>query len=360
MESPALNAFLYRECHSLAQIARRLGKGSAARHWERLAVPLKEAVSACWDKKKATYRYRDRDSHRSPASEALYQGRGNGTHAIQRSLKTPNRLLIHLKGKEDTTYRIKLTCRGVGLKGAIEEVFSAREVLWTLGQAWVTTQKVYSKVDSLEVAGLEAGDQVSVHTVGYTQDDFTLLLPLWASIPTPRQAKSMLNRTLLDAERYGRAFGLPACPRPVRGDSLAICQNVSMLWNHLIGEGLLAYGYREEAAELVRRLMAAVIQSLKTKGAFYKLYHADSGLPSGERNVLTGLAPVGLFLETLGVQILSPQRVVIDGNNPFPWNVTVKYQGLTIARQAKITLVTFPGGQSITVTGNGPQLVSIA
>jgi hypothetical protein len=131
-----------------------------------------------------------------------------------------------------------------------------------------------------------------------------------------------------------------------------------MPWNTLIGEGLLSYGLREEAAGLTARLMAAVIQNLKQEHAFAHAYHATSGAGSGERNPVQGLAPLGLFLDTLGVQIESPRgspgvstglQVVLSGKNPFPWPVTVKYRGLTITRQADQSVIVFPNGQTVTL-----------
>jgi hypothetical protein len=59
------------------------------------------------------------------------------------------------------------------------------------------------------------------------------------------------------------------------------------------------------------------------------------------------LAPLGLFLDTLGVRILSNQRVILGGKNPFPWPVTVQYRGMTITRNATQTLVNFPDGYAV-------------
>jgi hypothetical protein len=81
--------------------------------------------------------------------------------------------------------------------------------------------------------------------------------------------------------------------------------SVSLPWNTLIAEGLLAYGFRAEATRLTAHLMNAVIQNLKQNRAFYQRYHAETGAGIGERNSLTGFAPVGLFMQALGVTILS-------------------------------------------------------
>jgi hypothetical protein len=131
------------------------------------------------------------------------------------------------------------------------------------------------------------------------------------------------------------------------------------MWCHLIGQGLLEYGYQAEAAELVTRLMAAITQTLRKDGAFRQSYHADTGEGLGEPDILSGLAPLGLFLDTLGVRLVSAKRVELQGQNPFPWPVTVKYRGLTVLRQADKTIVTFPDGQSITVQDNAPTIVAL-
>ena len=136
------------------------------------------------------------------------------------------------------------------------------------------------------------------------------------------------------------------------------CQAVHLPWNALIGEGLLAYGLREEAAQVVTRLMAAVIQNLKTQHAFFHAYNCETGAGIGERNPLQGLAPVGLFLETLGVEIQSPRRLTLAGKNPFPWPVTVKYRGLTVTRQAEQSVIVFPDGQTITLNDPTEAVVS--
>jgi hypothetical protein len=65
-----------------------------------------------------------------------------------------------------------------------------------------------------------------------------------------------------------------------------------------------------------------------------------------------------LFLETLGVEIQSPKRVALNGKNPFPWPVTVKYRGLTVMRQAEQTVVVFPDGQTVTLNDPTEAIVS--
>jgi hypothetical protein len=104
--------------------------------------------------------------------------------------------------------------------------------------------------------------------------------------------------------------------------------------------------------------MNAVIQNLKQMRAFSQRYHAEQGTGIGERNSLNGLAPLGLFLHALGLTIQSPNRVRLEGRNPFPWPVTVKYRGLTVVRGLEETVITFPNGAVTTVTEIAPMIVT--
>ncbi len=135
--------------------------------------------------------------------------------------------------------------------------------------------------------------------------------------------------------------------------------SVSLPWNMLIAEGLLAYGFRAEATRLTAHLMNAVIQKLKQNHAFYQRYHAEKGTGIGERNSLHGLAPVGLFMQALGVTIISSTRVKLEGKNLFPWPVTIKYKGLAVVRGMEQTTVTFMNGESVLVKDEAPCIVEI-
>ena len=113
------------------------------------------------------------------------------------------------------------------------------------------------------------------------------------------------------------------------------------------------------AARLVAYTMNGIIQNLKQNRAFYARYHAEKGTGIGERNGLSGLAPVDLFLRVVGVEILSNTRLRLEGVNPFPWDVTVQYKGLKVIRGQEKTEVTFPNGKSVVVTDMEPAVISL-
>jgi len=106
--------------------------------------------------------------------------------------------------------------------------------------------------------------------------------------------------------------------------------------------------------------MRAVTGALKSNRAFTQYYHAHTGQPSGDRNALMGLAPLGLFLQSLGLERFSPNEVIVRGINPYPWPITVQYRGVTVLRQGEETSVTFPTGKPVVFHGPGPYRLSLA
>jgi len=241
---------------------------------------------------------------------------------------------------------------------------------WGTNLAVATTRGLFSVLKSVEVAGIEKRDNISIHLVDYSAENITLFLPLWAGIPDVARASLLTGQALLPEARFGRPFGFPACSGsaslpgmrlgPAAAEAMeSVRQAVHLPWNTLVGEGLLAYNMHAEAARLCGRLMAAVVQNLKTQHAFSSAYHAVTGAGLGDRNSVQGLAPLGLFLETLGVRFISPKQVILSGRNPFPWPVTVKYRGLMVTRRADQTVVAFPAGQTITLEDPTDATISV-
>ena len=111
---------------------------------------------------------------------------------------------------------------------------------------------------------------------------------------------------------------------------------IALPWNLLVAEGLLLNGKYKMAEDLYSRWMQAIIANLKRSHAFYEKYNSENGKPAGERNHLWGLPPISLFLRLSGVQKITNNEIILDGNNHFPWPVTIKYRGLTLTCHAAI------------------------
>ncbi|HJW89129.1 MAG TPA: hypothetical protein VJ436_00665 [Anaerolineales bacterium] len=359
-ESPALCALLYRECRALLQMAELLGRPEPTPALQSLAETLRTAIENSWEARSASYHYWDRDVHACPDERTLGRRRGSGVIQVNLEFEQPVRLVMRVRSAGESTRRSQVFIHGAGAGGhhRIERV-SADTFQWFLGMGSFTSERAYAAVDYLEVQGLDHADVVSLHVASLSAQDYTLLLPLWAGIPSEERAHTLVTQTITNPRRYWRTYGLPACPGTPSDKTAASCQSIDFNWVSLVGEGLLAYGFRTQAAELLSRLMKAAVQTLKSEGCFRRYYHAETGFGQGERDALGGLPPLGLFLEILGVQLLTPFRVALAGTNPFPWPVTVKYRGLTVLRQKETTLVMFPDGQSVSFDDPAPGVVAL-
>ncbi|MDO9131257.1 MAG: hypothetical protein Q7U34_15470 [Anaerolineales bacterium] len=357
LESPALAASLYGECRSLIQMAEKLGRADELEQLHFRAEALRIETEECWSAAAGLYHYRDRDTHLSLVGETLAQQRGSGRIQLKLFYSAPVRLLIRVRTSDKAFRRLAVTIQGQTSQGEHAERLEGQDIQWNLENTTLTSREVYTRLDGLEISGLKSRDKVTIATIDYTQEDQTLFLPLWAGIPEEQHAWSLINRGLLDVDRFYHPFGLSACASIPCPQAEPVCLSVHLPWQQLIGEGLLAYGHHSLAAQLIARLMNAIILNLKQQRAFYRAYHAETGAGIGERNALAGLAPLGLFLQTLGVQFLPGSRVRLSGKNPFPWPVTVKYKGLSVTRHSDQSEVTFPDGRSVALSDPSDALV---
>jgi hypothetical protein len=383
-ESPALTAILHRETRALALIADALDQPGKCKKWEKVSERFSLLTEECWDAEEALYHMRDRDTHLCPKGKILGNRRGTGTLVLGKMFRQPVRLLIRLELVGEASRHPEVKLSGQNNKTPQVETLERKDFHWGAGLAVATTRLVYTSVFEMVVNGLEKRDRVSISIMDYASEDVTLFLPLWAGIPGATRAVELVKGTILADNRFGGKFGIPnykvapasirrkenpvsvrTAPHPFQQPPPA-CSKVHLPWNALIGEGMLKYGLRKEAADLTARLMTAVIKNLKQEHAFAHAYHSSSGAAIGERNAVQGLAPMGLFLEALGVRIESTaanpgssHQVVISGKNPFPWPVTVKYRGLTITRHINETVINFPDGQIVKFDDPTEMVVSV-
>lgn len=361
VESPSLCAFLFRESQVLAEIAHLIGRPEPLPALRAHADQLKTAVESSWDDQKSVYRYWDRDTHHSTNGEILGDRYGSGEIAIRRDFEQPVRVLVRIQTMGEPNHQLKLFIHGTGSSGQhLIEPVPNEELRWYMGHGNATSERIYTYLERIEIQSANETDRINLRTVGYDCNDLTVLLPLWAGIPDPRRAGLLIKNTITANGGFWQPYGIRACADlPETQDEPSVYQSVHLDWNTAIGEGLLIYSCQAEAAELVTHMMNAVVACLKRDKAFRKFYHSQTGAGIGERDALVGLAPMSLFLHTLGVKLFSPTRVEISGVNPFPWPVTVKYRGLTVLRQNEKTTIVFPDGQAVTVEGSEPRLVAL-
>jgi hypothetical protein len=358
VHSPALEAMLYNEAACLIKIAEQLDRHDSLVLLHEQAATLRKSIESAWQPRTGLYHYRERGTNSSLAGKILVKQQGAGIFSPKLKFESPIRLLIEVQTQSPAAKRPDIRIHQFSTKPA-DEIIESSDYQWRNGGSIYTTKHVFSKLAKVVVRGLDAEDTVSISTLDFTTEDHTLFTPLWAGVLDAQHAQIMIGRALLDAGRFYRPYGVPACPLLTQPEAESVSQSVHLPWNLLICEGLLRYGFRADATRMFVHNMTAIIQNLKQNRAFFARYHAERGTGIGERNALSGLAPVGLFMKILGVEIFSATRVKLAGENPFPWDVTIQYKGMKVMRGQQKTEVVFANGKSVTVTDFEPTIVSL-
>jgi hypothetical protein len=350
-ETPSLNAFLINEGESLIEIAAIIDQPDPQEAIKQQLMVLRENLDRVWDDQEKTYRFRDRDTHDTPSGKVLMEAVGPGVKPIRETLSSACRPQVRIEATSPGPRWVSIRLKGLKSDGEAVAVQLKPDTLhWHEGIGLGTSPVVFQKLTEIEFEGVEPKDRVLAQIVNLQNEEMTQMLPLWAAAPEENKARALIRGTLTNPIEYWRPFGIPTQPGQIIGGKSTASASVSLPWNELLGTGLLRFGFRGLAADLVARLMRAIIGTLKREQAFRSRYHAETGQGLGERNSLTGLPPLGLFLDTLGIRLISPWKVGLEGVNPYPWPVEVKYRGLTVKRGKIETQVTFPDEQTVTVT----------
>ncbi len=252
------------------KIAKKLGKHEEETMLiQAQAENLKASLVASWNANQSFYSYRDRETRLVSTGKVIAQKRGNGNLRPKEEFEAGVRLLIEIQTNNPAARRpeVEISEYFTKSKGEVETIFG-HQFQWRTGGLVATTQKLFTRVGRVSVAGLDEKDKIIVKLIDTTGEDITLALPLWAGVPEAQQANALIGRNISTADRFDRPFGMPSLPTSPDPEADAVSMSVTFPWNQLIGEGLLAYGFRTEATLLTVHLINAVIQNLKQIAPF--------------------------------------------------------------------------------------------
>jgi len=357
-ESPALAAMLLREASALKKIAQILGDRSARIRYGKIAKNLQERMQSMWDEQREMFTYRDRRSHRSPARELYYPGRIRPMLSLNKRFSEPQRLQVHLTTHDENP------CPGiVSIQGWLDngeecaERFQPPALRWVAGRAHATSQHVFTGIESVAFEGFNPNDHFLVETANYTQEDISCMLPVWSG-GLPKDQFSSLVKSHLDPQAPELSHGIPDTWSTIHPLPEGLPQHINILWNTLIIAGLARQGFAQEAVGWFTSLMSRIIQGLKEFNGFYPSYNCDNGIPTGQPNAITGLAPLRVFLQIAGIKLIRPGQVALLGSNPFPWPIEVRWQGLWLRKAGSETHILFPDGTHYHSQATKPLIVT--
>jgi hypothetical protein len=361
VETPDLAAYLLNECSALIRMADLLDRSDALDELRRFESTLREGLLQNWIRDQSIFQHKDRDLHSSPSGELLLEGSGSFSDQIKRTFEMPKRIVVKTECQEGTAHPIKITLRGKGRtkRGRTEKLTkSAFHWFWDIGTTLV--DRPFTQVDSAEISHVPEEFHTEIRTPDLTRQDQTCILPLFAGHMELPMVQRMVQTHLLNEKKFWRRNGIPntSAQDPAYSDSTRNPTNrVQLFWNTLIAEGLLDYGYKAEVVELVQKLIIATGENLRTNKAFRSAYHADRYESSGEIDHVIGIAPIGLFLEILGLRLVSENKVVLNPDNPFPWPIWLKWKNLEIHWLEDGATVRFGEVDEIHIQGNQQVMV---
>jgi Glycogen debranching enzyme len=101
-------------------------------------------------------------------------------------------------------------------------------------------------------------------------------LPLWSGVVSRQRADSLV-KVLTDTSKFWRKYGVPSLSAadPYYNPTGYWNGPVWVEWNFLIEEGLLKYGYKDLANELVNKVASGMIAQLKKDHEFWEFYNPD-------------------------------------------------------------------------------------
>jgi Mannosylglycerate hydrolase MGH1-like glycoside hydrolase domain len=151
----------------------------------------------------------------------------------------------------------------------------------------------------------DTGKMITADGISLKRPEIITFLPLWAGIATKEQAARLL-KNLKNPETFWRRFGVPTLSA---ADSYydpyitRCCQwngAVWLLWDYLVFRGLLDYGYRQEAEEIVRRNLDAVTFQLKNNHRFWESFSADYTQLNSPKNYLWDTIIARMLIDLYG------------------------------------------------------------
>ena len=352
IDSPALGAMLYHECCALIKISQKVNQQEELVWLQATAERIKAHVQECWDEEKATYLYRDLFSGQTPQAAGCFQAEADGNYTPAVECDGERRLLVRCIKKNGFPGNADVVIQGKNSQRKVSEEFHFTPGQFQQGIARLTSGSLFSSIDKIKVTGLHEGESLELILAGFDDEDISLLLPLWAGIPSAEQAARLVNETVM--KRYATARGLSNVPsRRYSSDRIT----VQSFWNSVLAEGMLNYGMREQAARVLSAYFAAVENQWENNYVLNDTIRVSDGQGVGDRDTVSALPGVTPFLRCLGLEKISQNEIIFCGLNEFLPAYTVQYGRTSVYLTKECTTISTINGSKIEIHDMGKQKI---
>jgi len=344
IEDPSLAALLARDLESTLKMT-ELIHGYADPGLVEKKQRISDFLNRSWNQERGCFLARDYQSHGTQAGELLLAGTGPGIHIVRSSLADLSRITFKITSELNSPSSAEIILHGTGADGQcwIEKI-TAAQWIWIGKVGFATTSRLYSQVNYAAAEGIGHQDSLTIYQATHIFQDVGELLPLWGWKLQKQQLKMFKKKYYSHPESCWTSSGFQTGRDPA-------LQSVQMMYNRLIGEGLWSNGLHQEAAVLLQHLLDLISDQVVHQGIFFSRYDLHTGRPHGRRITISGLLPIRLFLQMLGVKIHN-QQVTIEGKHPFPMPISLAYRGVSIIREKSRTIIHNPGEEDRILPGS--------
>ncbi len=344
IEDPTLAALLARDLESTLKMTELLHEDADPGLVEK-KQRISDFLNRSWNEERGCFLARDYLSHRTQAGELLLAGTGPGIHIVRSALADLSRITFRITSELNCPSSAKIILHGIGADGQywIEEI-TAAQWLWIGKVGFTTSSRLYSQVNYAAAEGIGQQDSLTIYQGTHIFQDVGELLPLWGWKLQKQQQKIFKKIYYSHPDSCWTSSGFQTGTDPA-------LQSVQMIYNRLIGEGLWSNGLHQEAADLFQRLLDLISDQVVHQGIFFSRYDLQTGRPHGRRSTISGLLPIRLFLQMLGVKIHN-QQVTIEGKHAFPMPISLAYRGVSIIREKSRTIIHIPGEEDRILPGS--------
>ena len=111
-------------------------------------------------------------------------------------------------------------------------------------------------------------------------------LAMWSGVATPEQAKQMVEKNLMDTNTFDAPYGVRSLSKMEKMYDLRATSNPSNwlgpIWvnaNYMVFRGLVRYGYKDEARQLVEKTVKLIGMDYEKTGILHEFYLPENGEP---------------------------------------------------------------------------------
>lgn len=346
LSSPGLAALLFQECQQLIEIAAELNRPEEeglVRSWQ---SQLNAILTSSYSPDESRFFYRDIASGAAASTSLRIEKQGAGKYRIRRKFAAPTRLQVRVHTRHSINPLASIQFMGTSPDGpALERIANSAlvsEESWIAG----TSRQLYSTLEWVEVKGIGDQDEVLITAIDYQIEDLSLYLPLWTGwLPNGEGRKVILQHLI---PKYLHPFGFSWYPHENALVNSHPC--ASMLWNQIGGEILLRYGFEQETRRLVEGVLRAILIARRHGQSPGEQYDPFNGEGGSLETHLYGLAPLGLFLRTLGIRQLDEKKIMIQGLQPYDQDVRIRFRDFWMLFQNEKTVLASAAGWKTEIT----------